>query len=55
MCGLVFEWLKKQGGLEHVGKINKLKSELIYKIIDESNDFYRYVYTKKIFLRLHFF
>lgn len=41
MCGLVFDWLKKHGGLENVGKVNKLKSELLYSIIDQSNGFFR--------------
>jgi phosphoserine aminotransferase len=41
MCGLVFEWLKKLGGMESFGKVNKTKSELIYNIIDQSNGFYR--------------
>jgi len=41
MCGLVFEWLKKHGGIEEIGKINKLKSELIYECIKKSDGFYR--------------
>ena len=41
MCGLVFEWLKKHGGIEEIGKINTLKSELIYECIKKSDGFYR--------------
>ncbi len=39
LAGLVFEWLKDQGGLEHIAKVNKAKSELLYNAID-SSDFY---------------
>lgn len=41
MCSLVFEWLKNQGGLEQIGKVNKMKSELIYSVIEGSNGFFR--------------
>jgi len=37
LAGLVFEWLQRQGGLEAVGQANRRKSELLYKVIDESN------------------
>jgi phosphoserine aminotransferase len=37
---LVLEWIKNSGGLEKIGKINKRKAHLIYKIIDASG-FYR--------------
>lgn len=40
ICGLVFEWFKKQGGIESIQKVNQMKSELIYQTIDESNGFY---------------
>ena len=39
MAGLVFEWLKEQGGLEGMAKVNKRKSEKIYAAID-ATDFY---------------
>lgn len=39
LCGLVFKWLKKQGGVSAIEKVNSLKSELIYDTIDQ-NDFY---------------
>ncbi|XWS45634.1 hypothetical protein CRYUN_Cryun15aG0153300 [Craigia yunnanensis] len=41
MCGLVFEDLLKQGGLEEVEKKNKKKAGILYNAIDESKGFYR--------------
>ena len=40
MAGLVFKWLKAQGGLEAMGKINQKKAKRLYAAIDESS-FYR--------------
>ncbi len=37
---LVLEWMKKQGGLTAIEKINRQKAETLYKAIDRS-DFYR--------------
>ncbi len=39
MAGLVFEWIKEQGGLEAVAEINRRKAEKLYAAIDAS-DFY---------------
>ena len=39
LSGLVFKWLKQQGGLEAMAKINRAKQALLYKTIDDS-DFY---------------
>lgn len=39
LSGLVFKWLKQKGGLKNIEKLNKKKSDLLYKTIDES-DFY---------------
>ncbi|AEO08664.1 phosphoserine aminotransferase [Buchnera aphidicola str. Ak (Acyrthosiphon kondoi)] len=39
LSGLVFKWLKKQGGLEEIEKLNQKKSDLLYKKIDNS-EFY---------------
>ncbi|RLT92513.1 3-phosphoserine/phosphohydroxythreonine transaminase [Ketobacter sp.] len=36
LAGLVFEWLKEQGGLKAMGKLNKAKSDKLYQYIDES-------------------
>jgi len=39
LSGLVFQWLKRQGGLEAMAKKNLAKSSKLYQVIDES-DFY---------------
>jgi phosphoserine aminotransferase len=41
MVGLVFQWVKKMGGLAGIEKINRTKADLVYKAIDESGGFYR--------------
>ena len=38
-AGRVFEWLKEQGGLSAIQKINETKAETLYRAIDNS-DFY---------------
>ncbi len=40
LAGLVFQWLKQQGGLAAMGERNRVKAELLYACIDGS-DFYR--------------
>ncbi len=39
LSGLVFKWLKEQGGLDAMAKLNHAKQALLYKTIDDS-DFY---------------
>ncbi|MEZ5537290.1 MAG: 3-phosphoserine/phosphohydroxythreonine transaminase [Thiolinea sp.] len=39
MAGLVFQWLKKLGGLPAIAEINRRKAEKLYQAIDQS-DFY---------------
>ncbi|MDN4503362.1 3-phosphoserine/phosphohydroxythreonine transaminase [Alteromonadaceae bacterium BrNp21-10] len=39
LAGLVFQWLKQQGGLEQMQKLNQQKSAMLYQCIDD-NDFY---------------
>ncbi|QIQ41900.1 MAG: phosphoserine transaminase [Buchnera aphidicola (Microlophium carnosum)] len=39
LSGLVFKWLKQQGGLKKIEKLNEKKSDLLYNKIDDS-DFY---------------
>ena len=39
MAGLVFEWIKEQGGLTAIGEINERKAGKLYATIDGS-DFY---------------
>lgn len=41
IAGLVFQWLKRQGGLAAMERINIEKAELIYGCIDNSGGFYR--------------
>lgn len=38
--GRVFEWIKRQGGVEEMNRRSMKKSSLIYDIIDNSNGFY---------------
>ncbi len=40
IAGLVFEWIKKKGGLKAMAEINKRKADKLYAAIDNS-DFYR--------------
>ena len=40
LSGLVFKWLKAQGGIEAMAKQNQAKADLLYGTIDRS-DFYR--------------
>ena len=39
MCGLVFKWLKKQGGLEEMKKRNEEKAAVLYNYLDQSKMF----------------
>ena len=41
MAGLVFQWLKRNGGVAAMEKINIAKSALLYDAIDASKGFYR--------------
>ncbi|WP_166263790.1 3-phosphoserine/phosphohydroxythreonine transaminase [Marinobacter caseinilyticus] len=36
LAGLVFQWLKSQGGVESIGRINARKAEKLYGYIDQS-------------------
>ncbi|WP_437608960.1 3-phosphoserine/phosphohydroxythreonine transaminase [Erwinia sp. V71] len=40
LSGLVFKWLKEQGGVGEIDKRNQAKADLLYGLID-SSDFYR--------------
>ncbi|EXC35257.1 Phosphoserine aminotransferase [Morus notabilis] len=48
ICGLVFEDLLEQGGLEEVERKNKHKANLLYNAIDESKGFYRCPVEKSV-------
>lgn len=39
VCGLVFKWILKEGGLEVIGKRNAAKAKLIYDVLDGSKFF----------------
>jgi phosphoserine aminotransferase len=45
IAGLVFDWLKRQGGLARVAEVNRAKSERLYEAIDRSG-FYRNTVAK---------
>lgn len=47
ICGLVFEWLKKHGGMESISKVNQMKASLLYEAIDSSSGFYLSPVQKK--------
>ena len=46
-AGLVFKWLRAQGGLAAMGERNRAKAELLYRTIDESG-FYRNPVAKSL-------
>ena len=39
LLGLILDWIKEQGGLEAMGRAARIRSELLYEVIDAS-DFY---------------
>ena len=39
MCGKVFKWLKKQGGLSGMKELNEKKAKILYDFLDESRLF----------------
>lgn len=39
LCGLVFQWMKRQGGVKGIAEVNRRKAEKLYAAIDAS-DFY---------------
>jgi phosphoserine aminotransferase len=41
MCGLMFKWILRQGGLEAMRKANEAKAKIIYDAVDQSGGFYR--------------
>ncbi len=52
LAGLVFKWLKEQGGLVEVEKKNIAKAELLYNFIDDS-DFYTNNVDKSVRSRMN--
>ena len=41
VAGLVFQWIKRQGGMAAIELANTRKAKLLYETIDGSNGFYR--------------
>jgi phosphoserine aminotransferase len=41
IAGLVFEWLKKNGGLKAMAQVNERKAKKLYDYIDSSGGFYK--------------
>lgn len=41
LAGLVFKWMRAEGGVEEFGRRNGRKSALLYQVIDGSGGFYR--------------
>ena len=46
VCGLVFKWLKKNGGLEAMAKKNEEKAKILYDFLDQSKMFHGTVVEK---------
>ncbi len=40
MCGLVFQWLKRMGGLDEMHRRNEAKAKLLYDYLDQSRIFH---------------
>lgn len=44
LAGLVFKWLKRQGGVEQIAHLNQQKASVLYKTIDASDFYQSYVH-----------
>jgi len=53
VAGLVFQWLKQQGGLAAIERVNAEKAVLLYACIDESKGFYRNPVAKECRSRMN--
>ena len=51
--GLVFQWIKQNGGVDGMSKKSEVKSKLIYDIIDQSNGFYYCPVEKNVRSRMN--
>ncbi|NLR73990.1 3-phosphoserine/phosphohydroxythreonine transaminase [Leeia aquatica] len=40
LAGLVFKWLKQQGGVAGIEQLNKAKADLLYRYLDDCGGFY---------------
>ncbi|GGE61890.1 3-phosphoserine/phosphohydroxythreonine transaminase [Paenalcaligenes hominis] len=52
LAGLVFKWLKEQGGVVAIEKANQAKADLLYSYLDQS-DFYRNTVAKAVRSRMN--
>lgn len=52
IAGLVFKWLKAQGGVQAIEQANKAKAELLYNYLDQSG-FYRNTVEKSVRSRMN--
>lgn len=51
--GRVFEWITKNGGIEGMNKLSRIKSQMIYEAIDVSNGFFTCPVTKNCRSRMN--
>lgn len=51
--GLVFQWIKQNGGLDGMSKNSQRKSQLIYDLIDKSNGLYHCPVEKNVRSRMN--
>ena len=49
ICGKVFKWLKKQGGLAAMKEHNEKKAKILYDYLDQREDVQRNCCTKRPF------
>ncbi|MEY3942934.1 MAG: hypothetical protein RLZZ133_624, partial [Pseudomonadota bacterium] len=56
IAGLVFDWLKTQGGVAAMGEVNAKKAGLVYALIDSSNFYSSRVHrANRSFMNIPFF
>ncbi|XP_022085537.1 phosphoserine aminotransferase-like isoform X2 [Acanthaster planci] len=53
IMGLVFKWLKDQGGAAKMAEFSRIKSQLIYDVINNSDDFYHCALEKSARSRMN--
>ncbi|XP_067628037.1 probable phosphoserine aminotransferase isoform X2 [Eurosta solidaginis] len=53
VMGLVFKWIKRNGGVASMAKASAIKSRLIYDVIDKSNGFYSCPVEKRVRSRMN--
>jgi len=41
LAGLMFRWMRDQGGVEHFAQLSQEKSALVYEVVDSSGGFYQ--------------